>query len=354
MSVAAYHSHISPHGIGSRGFSTRPTYQATFLRPENHLRDVLDKLRQDRAKARSHTQSGPAREGDSFVRNNIDSIISQAAEKTNEKRNANKKRVRTYGGRKATGVVCWKYFTRAFEVLASKGHRMSHVQSVMYMRMRRVQALQIFRYDLTENARLIKKLFGDDMPKQGFIATLARRSGKSFIQTTFAAALTVSQPDSNIYCYTIGGKQSTQWQEDLLKVLEKFQGTEYSWTRKQKSGLEKIVIINGIWGTSNSVSSFPVSANNGNGIIDFFIARLRHFPLSSFLFLFFLSSLLFTTPPERQIQRIEKETTEKHPLPCYCITTWDLEGVVILTKSLISLFFQPSFRERSIMLSMWN
>lgn len=253
------------------------------FRAEDHLRSVLSKLHQDRRESRQTTRSGPTREGDSFVRSTIDSVITRVVEETKSKHHTN--RVKTYNGVRATGLACWRYFTGAFEVLADKGHRLSHVQSVMYMRMRRVQALQIFRYDLTENSRTIKKLFGDDMPKQGFIATLSRRSGKSFIQTTFAAALTVSQPDSNVYCYTIGGNQSTQWQEDMLKVMDKFQGTEYAWVRKQKSGLQKIVVESGIWGTANSVTSFPVSANNGNGIIDFFIACLRY--LSRFLFFFY-------------------------------------------------------------------
>lgn len=242
-----------------------------FFRAEDHLQSVLDKLHETRRASRNASRSGPVREGDSFVRSTVDSILAQTREESKPTTKARNGRVKTYNGLRATGVRCWNYFTGAFDTLATLGHRLSHVQSVMYMRMRRVQAIQIFRYDLTENARLIKKLFGDDMPKQGFIATLSRRSGKSFIQTTFAAALTVSQPESHIYCYTIGGKQSTQWQEDMLKVMDKFQGTKYSWAHKQKSGLEKIVIVNGIWGTSNSVSSFPVSANNGNGIIDFLL-----------------------------------------------------------------------------------
>jgi len=285
LAVAQHNNNRFPlHGAGSSRSLLRQAPGATFLRAEDHLRSILDKLQQTRTTALQNTRSGPAREGDSFVQSTIDSIISRAAENTKSRNNTHSNRVKSYGGRRATGVIRWKYFTHAFEVLADKNHRMSHVQSVMYMRMRRVQAIEIFRYDLTENSRLIKKLFGDDMPKQGFIATLSRRSGKSFIQTTFAAALTVSQPESHIYCYTIGGKQSTQWQEDLLKVLDKFQGTEYGWTRKQKSGLEKIVITNGIWGTNNSVSSFPVSANNGNGIIDFYCFVCVHlclrFPFS--------------------------------------------------------------------------
>lgn len=271
------------HGAGIGHPLPRQAQSATFLLAEDHIRSVLDKFQQNRTAAMQNLRTGPVREGDNFLQSTVGSIISRAAEDTNAENSVHANRTKIYGGRRATGVLRWRYFTRAFEVLADKGHRLSHVQSVMYMRMRRIQAIEIFRYDMTENSRLIKKLFGDDMPKQGFVATLSRRSGKSFIQTTFAGALTVSQPNSHIYCYTIGGKQSTQWQEDLLKVLDKFIGTEYQWTRKQKSGLEKIVITNGIWGTDNSVSSFPVSANNGNGIIDFYCSVCVLF-LSLYLF----------------------------------------------------------------------
>jgi hypothetical protein len=251
-----------------------------FLRAEDYLQGILDKLDETRNTAARSVSTRAACENGNFIRNTASTLIERVKQEREENDVKNKNRVKTYNGKRASGIACWLSFVGAFDTLAMIGHRLSHVQSVMYMRMRRIQAIHIFRHDLTENIHIIKKLFGDDPPKQGFLATLSRRSGKSYFQTTFMAALTVSQPNSNVYCYTIGGKQSTQWQEDLLKVLEKFKGTKYDWIRERKSGLEKIVIINGIWGTKNSVSSFPVSANNGNGIIDFLLPICLQFSFS--------------------------------------------------------------------------
>jgi hypothetical protein len=84
-----------------------------------------------------------------------------------------------------------------------------------------------------------------------------RRSGKTTVQTLLAAVVLVSQPDGNVCCINLFGRQARTWLRQVVKWLELFKTSpEFAYTIVNQDMRESVQIHN-CTSTLCRVSSYP-------------------------------------------------------------------------------------------------
>jgi hypothetical protein len=118
---------------------------------------------------------------------------------------------------------------------------------------------------------LLKRMFGTGLPaalielqlKYAFkelyeqaAVTLPRRSGKTVVQTVLAAVIAVTQPEGNVCCFNLGGRQAKEWLAQAIGIMRLFRGSKFDWRLVNIESKEYISIVN-CTGTAAKVSSYP-------------------------------------------------------------------------------------------------
>jgi hypothetical protein len=150
-------------------------------------------------------------------------------------------------------------FERALEFLYTEGGVKLGYLQVRFMRAIRDACLKrMFGDQLLTNLEWLRETRGVVSLEAAVSIVFPRRVGKTTVQCLAAAALAVSQPDGNVVCFNLFGRQSEAWLKQTMIYLEILQRSpEFAWTEVDRHMPERISIRSAMARTVNTISSYP-------------------------------------------------------------------------------------------------
>ena len=151
-------------------------------------------------------------------------------------------------------------YERALQFLFEHGGvKLGTLQKRFMEAVRRVSLHRMYGEQLLANMAELRERFGIESVERATCILFPRRSGKTTVQTIDAAVTLVSQPDGNIVCFNLTGRQSDAWMKQTIQYLDIFReaGGEFAWTEVHRHMPERLTIRVHALGTVNTVMAFP-------------------------------------------------------------------------------------------------
>ncbi len=165
-----------------------------------------------------------------------------------------------YKAMRQSGRQNLERFERALRFLFEHGGvKLGAYQKRFLNAVRRVSVTRMFGEQLLANMDFLEREFGITSAERAVCILFPRRSGKTTVQTIDAACTLVSQPDGNVVCFNLNGRQSTAWIKQTMQYLDIFReaGGEFAWTEVDRHMPERLTIRVHALGTDNCVMAFP-------------------------------------------------------------------------------------------------
>jgi hypothetical protein len=139
------------------------------------------------------------------------------------------------------------------------GIKPGYLQKRFMQSVLRVSLRRMFGKELLANMPFLRERLGIESAERAACILYPRRSGKTTAQTMDAAVTLVSQPNGNVVCFNLTGRQSAAWMKQCMRYLDVFRqsGSEFAWTVHDRKMPERLVIEVPALGTRNTVMAFP-------------------------------------------------------------------------------------------------
>lgn len=160
-------------------------------------------------------------------------------------------------------------YERALRFLLEHGGvKLGALQKRFLAAVRRVSITRMYGDQLLANMDFLRREFGVESVERAVCILFPRRSGKTVVETIDAACTVVSQPDGNVLCFNLTGRQSSAWMKQTMQYLEIFReaGGEFAWSEADRKMPERLSIHVHALGCVNTIMSFPGKFENLRGM----------------------------------------------------------------------------------------